>query len=148
MANNVIEPKNLTSDDLKKHLAFQIALDDWTDECGKCGYPKLLHKDYVLHRDAAFAQEREVPNILRENWKEYNTRMKPILKTMKEDFKKEVEQGVLLPGLTDLINSNTERISKLINSNTLALTSVLATKKTEASLSPSNDSYPPPEQQS
>ena len=125
--------KNLSNDDLKKHLASQIALEDWTDECGKCGYPKLL-----------CAQEREFPNILRENWREYNTRMKPILKTMKEDFKKEVEQGVLLQGLTDLINSNTESISKLINSNTLALTSVLATKKTEASLSPSNDSSSPP----
>ena len=63
---------------------------------------------------------------------------------MKEDFKKEVEQGVLLQGLTDLINSNTESISKLINSNTSALTSVLTTKKTEASLSPSNDSSSPP----
>ena len=115
MANNMIELKNLTNDNLKKHLASQIALEDWTDECGKCGYPKLLHKDYVLHRDAACAQEREVPNILRENWREYNTRMKPILKTMKEDFKKEVEQGVLLQGLPDLINSNTESISKPLN---------------------------------
>ena len=118
MANKVIELKNLTNDDLKKHLASQISLEDLTNEYGKCGYPKLLHKDYVLHGDAACAQEREVPNIVRENWREYNTRMKPILKTMKENFKKEVEQGVLLQGLTDLINSNTESISKLINSNT------------------------------
>ena len=88
--------------------------------------------------------KREVPNILRENWIEYNTRMKPIMKTMKEDFKKEVEQGVLLEGLKDLINSNTESISILISSNTSALTSVLATKKTEASLSPSNDSSSSP----
>ena len=145
MSNNMIELKNLTSDNLNNRLASQIALEDWTDECGKCGYPKLLHKDYVLHRDAACAQEREVPNILRENWREYNTRMKPILKTMKEDFKKEVEQGVLLQGLTDLINSNTESISKLINSNTSALTSVLATKKTEASI---DSSSPHQEQQS
>ena len=84
MANNVIDLKNLTNDDSKKRLASQIALEDWTDECGKCGYPKLLHKDYVLHHDAACAQEREVSNILRENWREYNTRMKPILKMMKE----------------------------------------------------------------
>ena len=66
------------------------------------------------------------------------------MKIMKEDFKKDVDQGVLLQGLTDLIKSNTESISKLINSNTSALTSVLATKKTEASLSPSNDSSSSP----
>ena len=91
MANRVIELKNLTNDDLKKRLTSQIALEDWMDECGKCGYPKLLHKDYVLHCDAACAQEREVSNILRENWREYNTRMMPILKMIKEDFKKDVE---------------------------------------------------------
>ena len=139
MANSVIELKNLTNDDLKKRLGSQIALEDWMDECGKCGYPKLLHKDYVLYRDAACTQEKEVPNILRENWREYHTRVKPVLKTMKEDFKKDVEQGVLLQGLTDLINSNTESISKLINSNTSALTFALTMKKNEASLSPTNE---------
>ena len=69
MADNVIELKNITNDNLKKHLASQIALEDWMDECGKCNYPKHLHKDHVLHRDAVCAQEREVPNILRENWR-------------------------------------------------------------------------------
>ena len=70
--------------------------------------------------------------------------MKPILKMMKEGFKKDVEQGALLQGLTDLINSNTESISKLINSNTSALTSALTMKKTEASLSPSNETSSSP----
>ena len=121
--SNIVPQDNLLNDDLKKHLASQIALEDWTDECGKCGYPKLLHKDYVLHRDAVCAQEREVPNILRENWREYNTRMKPILKMMKEELKKDVEQGVLLQGLTDLINSNTENMKKLISSTTSLMTS-------------------------
>ena len=109
------------------------------DECGKCGYPKLLHKDYVLHCDAACTQEKEVPNILRENWKEYNTRMKPILKIMKEDFKKDVEQGILLQGLMDLINSNMENMKKLISSTTS-----LMTTKNEASPSPSSETSPSP----
>ena len=79
----------------------------------------------------------EVPNILRENWKEFNKRVKPILKIMKEELKKDLEQGILLQGLTDLINSNTESITKLINSTT----SLITTKKSEASASstPSND---------
>ena len=61
--------------------------------------------------------------------------MKPILKIMKEEFKKDVEQGILLQGLTDLINSNTESMIKLINTTT----SLLTTKKSEAFPSPSND---------
>ena len=97
--SNIVTLDNLSNDDLKKHLASQIALEDWTDECSKCGYPKLLHKDHVLHRDATCTQGMEVPNILRENWKAYSQRVKPILKIMKEDQRKEMEQGVLLQGL-------------------------------------------------
>ena len=119
MPNRVVDVKNLANGNIKKHLDLQIALEDWTDECSKCGYPKLLHKDYVLHHDADCIQEKEVPYILRDNRKECNTRKKPILKIMKDEFKKDVEQGILLQGLTDLITSNTESISKLINSNIL-----------------------------
>ena len=91
------------------------------NEYGKCGYPKVLHKE--LHREAACTKEQELPNILRENWKEYHKRVKPILKILKEEFKKDLEQGILLQGLTDLINSNTENMTKLINSNTEIMTS-------------------------
>ena len=96
--SNIVPLENLSNDDLKKFLASQIALEDWTDECSKCGYPRLLHKDYVLHRDAACTQGMEVPNTLWENWKEFYKRVKPILKMMKEEMKKEIEQGVLLQG--------------------------------------------------
>ena len=113
--SSIVTLENLTNDNLKKRLASQIALEDWTDECSKYGYPKLLHKDYVLHHDAACTQEIEVPNILRENWKELNKRVKPILKIMKEDFKKDMEQGILMQGLKDLINFNTESMAILIN---------------------------------
>ena len=53
-------------------------------------------------------------NILRENWKPYSQRVKPILKMMKEETRKEMEQGVLLQGLRELIDSNTENIKSLI----------------------------------
>ena len=65
--SNIVTLDNLSNDDLKKRLASQIALEDWTDECSKCGYPKLLHKDGVLHRDATCTWGQKVPNILREN---------------------------------------------------------------------------------
>ena len=96
-------------------MASQIALEDWTDECSKCGYPKLLHKDHVLHRDAACTQGMEVPNILRENWKAYSQRVKPILKIMKEDQRKEMEQGVLLQGLKELVTTITEGNKSLLH---------------------------------
>ena len=93
--SNIVALDNLLNDNLKKHLASQISLEDWTDKCSKCGYPRILQKDYAFHHNAACTREMELPNILRENWKAYNTRMKPILKSLKEEMKKDMEQGVL-----------------------------------------------------
>ena len=98
---SVVELKNLSNDDLKKRLAQQIDIEDQTDNCGKCGYPKLLQKE--LHREAACTREQEVPNVLNKNWEEYTRRIKPILKVLKEDFKKDFQEGILLEGLTKLI---------------------------------------------
>ena len=61
--SDIVPLDNLTNDDLKKHLASQIALEDWTDECSKCGYPRLLHKDYVLHHNATHGPYLEVWDI-------------------------------------------------------------------------------------
>ena len=95
-------------------MVSQISLEDWTDECSKCGYPKLLHKDHVLHRDATSTRGAEVPNILKENWKDYTQRVKPIVRMMREEAIKEAgqekEQGVLLQGLRELIDLNTENM--------------------------------------
>ena len=114
---------------MKKRLASQINIEDWADECSKYGYPRVLHKE--LHREAACTKEQELPNILKENWKEYRKRVKPILQKLKEEFRKEVEQSVLLDGLTRLINSNTENMTTLV---TLFKDSF---KKDEASSNPS-----------
>ena len=126
--SNIVTLDKLLNDNLRKHLALQIALEDWMDECSKCGYPRLLHKDYVLHRDATCTWGMEVPNILRENWKAYTQRVKPILKMMKEEMKKEIEQGEFLQGLERLIGSNTENMKSFFHN----------VKKRE--LSPSNES--------
>ena len=111
---SIVELKNLSNDDLKKRLASQINIEYWTDECSKCGYLRLLHKE--LHREAACTKYAELPNILKKNWEEYRKRVKPILKILKEEFKKEIAQGVLLEGLTKLINSNTENMTSLVTS--------------------------------
>ena len=62
---SIVNPENLSHDELKKRLVSQINLDDWADECAKCGYLKLLHKE--LHRASACTKEQEAPNILIKN---------------------------------------------------------------------------------
>ena len=103
--------------------------EDWTDECGKCGYPRLLHKE--LHSEAACTKEQELPNILKENWKKYRKRFKLILKILKDEFRKDLEQGVLLDGLTKLINSNTENMNKQIENMTSLVMSLKDSFKKE-----------------
>ena len=39
---------DLNNNDLNKRLLTQINIDDWPGKCGKCGQPKLLHRE--LHR--------------------------------------------------------------------------------------------------
>ena len=60
-----------------------------------------------MHRDAKCQGQPEAPNVLDKNWEEYVKRVKPILKVLQEDFKRDIKEGILLEGLRDLINSNT-----------------------------------------
>ena len=68
-----------------------------------------MHKE--MHRDAACKGQLEVPDVLNKNWEDYVKRIKPILKQLQEDFKKDIKEGVLLEGLRDLNNSNTETMN-------------------------------------
>ena len=73
----------------------------------------------MLHRDATCTRGAEVPNILKENWKVYTQRVKPLIRMLRDEAIKEAvqekEQGVLLQGLRELIDSNTENIKSLLN---------------------------------
>ena len=62
---SIVELKNLSDDDIKKCLAQQIDIEDWSDKCGKYGYPKLLHKE--LHQEAACKGQPETPDVLNKN---------------------------------------------------------------------------------
>ena len=42
---SIVNLENLLNDELKKRLASQINIEDWPDECSKCGYPRVLHKE-------------------------------------------------------------------------------------------------------
>ena len=99
-----------------------------------CGYSKVLHKE--LHRKAACTQEQELPNILNKNWTEYKKRVKPIIKTLKETFCKEQEQGVLLDGLERLITRiSCQNVSNMYTENMMTLVTSLKDffKKDESS---------------
>ena len=65
----LLKLENMDTEDLRKRLVSLISIDDWTDECLKCGYPKTLHKD--LHRSAACNEERKTKEELYEVWCEY-----------------------------------------------------------------------------
>ena len=67
----------------------QINIEDWTDKCSKCGYPKLIHKN--LHRDATCTEKQESLDVLQKYQEEYTKRVKPILKVLKEYYKKDMQ---------------------------------------------------------
>ena len=46
---------------------------------------------------------------------------KPLLKIIKEDYKKEIQESILLKGLKDLIESNTKRMTSLNTTNMTTL---------------------------
>ena len=51
------------------------------------------------------------------------------MKNLKEEFRKSIEEGVLLDGLTKLINSNTKNMTKQLNSDTENMTSLVTSLK-------------------
>ena len=73
----------------------------------------------MLHHDATCTRGEELPNILKENWKVYSQRVKPLIRMLRDEAIKEAvqekEQNVLLQGLREIIDSNTENIKSLLN---------------------------------
>ena len=99
---SVPELNTLDDYELKKCLTELINLDDWTNRCNKCGYPKLIHK--TLHRDATCTREPESLDVLSKHWDEFTKRINQILRIVKEDYRKEVQEGILLKRLKELVD--------------------------------------------
>ena len=104
---SILKLDDLENGDLHKRLLTQINLEDWPDECTKCGQPKLLHRE--LHRVATCVENREVPEVLNRIWMEYKKRIKPILSKIKEIAKKDSEQEIMLQGLENLVKKITSQ---------------------------------------
>ena len=62
MSSVVANLDDLDNDDLKKQLLTQINIDDWPDECTKCGQPRLLHRE--LHQVSSCNEPGKTPDEL------------------------------------------------------------------------------------
>ena len=110
---SVINLDVLSNDDLKRKLAALFDLDDWSDECGQCGRPSLLHKGGPCTR-----KEKEPPDVVNKIWTDFRIRTKPILTVLKSELKKETEDSQLLDGLKKVLvtisGQNAENMNALV----------------------------------
>ena len=112
---SVVNLETLSNDDLKKRVSSLISIDDWSDECGQCGRPSLLHKGGPCTRS-----EREPPDVILKIWSDFRSRIKSVVTMVKADWKKETEDGLLLDGLRRLMvqisGQNAENMNVLVES--------------------------------
>ena len=107
---SVVNLEALSNDDLKKRVASLISLDDWSDECGQCGRPTLLHKGGPCTR-----QEKESPETINKIWSEFRKRIKPIVTVLKSEYRKDTEESLLLDGLKKLFVQNADSMNAVVN---------------------------------
>ena len=94
----------------------------------------------MLHRDGPCKrQERELPDVVINIWSEFKRRYKPILVTLKAEFRKEVEHSILLDGLQSLITQiygqNVDKMNQYPENMMTLVTSIKDTFKTDDALS-------------
>ena len=89
------------SNDKFKELAQEcISLDDIYDKCENCGWPILLHQEGDSDCTRTVEESAEV---IAKNWSDLKKRLKPLLKKIKEERRKEAEQTTYLDGLERVI---------------------------------------------
>ena len=71
------------NNELKKKLAELVSVDDWSDECGNCKRPALLHKGGLCMR-----QEKEPPDVVMGIWSKLRKIIKPIITLLKTGLRK------------------------------------------------------------
>ena len=120
--SSVVNLDTLSNDELKKRFLSLISIDDWSDECGQCGRPSLLHKGGPCTR-----LEKENPEVILKIWKDFLSRIKTVITMAKAEIDKGKEESLLLDGLkrlvTQISGQNLENMTKLVYS--------LKTKKEE-----------------
>lgn len=119
---SVVDLETLLNDDLRKMIASLAVLEDWSDEYGQCGHPSLLDKEGPCTK-----KDREPPDVVNKEWSDFGRRAKLMLSTLKADFRKEVEQCLLLDCLKKLVTQisgqNTENMTKYMEKMTTLVSS-------------------------
>ena len=88
----------MSNNTLKKLVKELIFLNDLYDECDECGRPTLLHREEECMRDV-----EEGLKVVAKNWRDLRRRLKPILKEIQEERKKENEQNVYLDRIERIV---------------------------------------------
>ena len=112
---SVVDLDTLSNDELKKRVASLISIDDWSDACGQCGRPSLLHRGGPCTRS-----EKEPPGVILKIWSDFRKKIKSVVTMVKADWKKETEDSLLLEGLkramVQISGQNTENMNVLVES--------------------------------
>ena len=112
---SVVNLDSLSQDELKKRVASLVSIDDWSDSCGQCGRPSLLHKGGPCTRS-----DKESPEVILKIWEEFKTRTKAIVTVVKAESRKEVQDNVLLEGLKRVLHQisgqHTDNMNVLVDS--------------------------------
>ena len=95
---SVVNMDTLSQDDLKKRVMALVSIDDWSDECGQCSRPTLLHKGGPCTRS-----EKESPEAILEIWKEFRKRTKAVVTVVNAESLKEESENTLLDGLKKVL---------------------------------------------
>ena len=105
----------LSNNELKKRVLSLISINDWSDECGQCGRPSLLHKGGPCTRS-----EKENPEVIIKIWKDFRSWIKTVITMAKAEINKGKEESLLLDGLkrlmTQISGQNSENMTKLVDS--------------------------------
>ena len=107
--SSVVNLDQLFNDELKKRVLSLLSIYDWSDECGQCGRPSLLHKGGPCTRS-----EKENSDVILKIWKEFQSWIKTVISMVKAEIDKGKEESLLLEGLTRLVREQSENMTKLV----------------------------------
>ena len=83
---------------MKKLAKECVSLDDVYNECNDCERLTILYKEKECMRDVEEGLE-----VVAKNWRDLRRRLKPIIKQIQEERKKEDEQSVYLDRIEQIV---------------------------------------------
>ena len=103
--------ETLNDDDLMRRVRNLVDSEDFDDECELCHKPRLVHAGLCVRSETVDA------DFLVEIWKEFRVRMKPLMKSVREEKMRKVKEVEISTDLKALIGhmneKNMDNIEKL-----------------------------------